>query len=47
MYEQKSPQCVVWDPLRSEYKGVLMLRDFLEVSLNSKIFSSEIDSKGR
>lgn len=37
LYEQKTSQCVVWDSLRSEFKGTLMLRDFLEVSLKTKI----------
>ena len=45
LYEQKTSQWVVWDSLRGEFNGTLMLRDFLEVSLNSKIPSSEIYSK--
>jgi hypothetical protein len=47
LYEQKTSQCVVWDSLRSEFKGTLMLRDFLEVSLNTKIKNGAFTNSSR
>lgn len=38
--EQKTSQCVVWDSLRSEFIGTLMLRDFLNV-----LFKTPLDSE--
>ena len=41
MCEQKCSQCVVWDELKGEFKGTLMLRNFLEILFNNEHFLNQ------
>ena len=40
LWEQRTAQWVVWDPLRSTFNGTLVLRDFLDVLFRHENCSS-------